>query len=41
MTEPTPGSPFSAAGQALGYLAQVDYALLEALERMDDGTTSR
>lgn len=29
-------SAFSAAGPALGYLAQVDYALLGALERMDD-----
>jgi len=29
-------SAFSAAGPALGYLAQVDYALLAALERMDD-----
>jgi hypothetical protein len=29
-------SVFSAAGPALGYLAQVDYALLAALERMDD-----
>jgi hypothetical protein len=29
-------SPFSAPGPALGYLAQVDYALLAALERMDD-----
>lgn len=27
---------FGAAGSALGYLAQVDYALLAALERMDD-----
>jgi hypothetical protein len=36
MTEPTPASAFSAAGPALGYLAQVDYALLAALERMDD-----
>lgn len=26
---------FSAAGSALGYLAQVEYALLEALQRMD------
>lgn len=32
----TPASAFSAAGPALGYLAQVDYALLAALERMDD-----
>lgn len=31
-----PSSRFSAAGPALGYLAQVDYALLAALERMDD-----
>ncbi len=31
-----PSSKFSAAGPALGYLAQVDYALLAALERMDD-----
>lgn len=30
-----PPSPFSAAGPALGYLAQIDYALLAALERMD------
>lgn len=30
------GSKFGAAGPALGYLAQVDYALLAALERMDD-----
>lgn len=29
-------STFGAAGPALGYLAQVDYALLAALERMDD-----
>jgi hypothetical protein len=29
-------SEFSAAGPALGYLAQVDYALLAALERMDE-----
>jgi hypothetical protein len=29
-------SAVSAAGPALGYLAQVDYALLAALERMDD-----
>lgn len=29
-------SAFGAAGPALGYLAQVDYALLAALERMDD-----
>lgn len=29
-------SSVSAAGPALGYLAQVDYALLAALERMDD-----
>lgn len=29
-------SRFSAAGPALGYLAQVDHALLAALERMDD-----
>jgi hypothetical protein len=29
-------SRFGAAGSALGYLAQVDYALLAALERMDD-----
>ena len=28
-------SAFSAAGPALGYLAQVDYALWAALERMD------
>lgn len=28
-------SRFSAAGSALGYLAQVDYALLAALERLD------
>jgi len=33
---PTSRSAFSAAGPALGYLAQVDYALLAALERMDD-----
>lgn len=31
----TSSSRFSAAGPALGYLAQVDYALLAALERMD------
>lgn len=32
------GSPseFSAAGPALGYLAQIDYALLASLERMDE-----
>ena len=29
-------SAFGAAGAALGYLAQVDYALLAALERLDD-----
>ncbi|MHB2001392.1 MAG: ABC-three component system protein [Solirubrobacteraceae bacterium] len=29
-------SAFGAAGPALGYLAQVDYALLASLERMDD-----
>jgi hypothetical protein len=29
-------SAFSAAGQALGYLAQVDFALLAMLTRMDD-----
>src|ERR1017187_1230696 len=29
-------SRFSAAGPALGYLAQVDYALLAMLEHMDD-----
>ena len=29
-------SAFSAAGPALGYLAQVDYALWAALERMDE-----
>ena len=29
-------SAFGAAGPALGYLAQVDYALLAALERMDE-----
>lgn len=28
-------NPFSAAGSALGYLAQVEYALLIALQRMD------
>lgn len=33
---PPTSSRFSAAGPALGYLAQVDYALLAALERMDD-----
>lgn len=32
---------FSAAGSALGYLAQVEYALLIALRRMDDGTEHR
>ena len=31
-----PVSAFGAAGAALGYLAQVDYALLAALERLDD-----
>lgn len=36
MTESGPASAFAAAGPALGYLAQVDYALLAALERMDD-----
>lgn len=34
--DPTPSSRFSAAGPALGYLAQIDYALLAALERMDE-----
>lgn len=29
-------SAFSTAGPALGYMAQVDYALLAALERMDE-----
>lgn len=33
-TDPPP-SRFSAPGPALGYLAQIDYALLAALERMD------
>jgi hypothetical protein len=36
MIESGPASAFAAAGPALGYLAQVDYALLAALERMDD-----
>ena len=37
MSESSPSaSAFSAAGPALGYLAQVDYALLAALERMDE-----
>ena len=37
MSESSPSaSAFSAAGPALGYLAQVDYTLLAALERMDD-----
>jgi hypothetical protein len=37
MAEPTASSSAaSAAGPALGYLAQIDYALLAALERMDD-----
>jgi len=37
MVEPSASSSaFSAAGPALGYLAQIDYALLAALERMDD-----
>jgi hypothetical protein len=36
MTEPASTSGCGAAGPALGYLAQVDYALLAALERMDD-----
>lgn len=37
MPEPdSPASAFSAAGPALGYLAQIDFALLAALERMDD-----
>jgi hypothetical protein len=37
VSEPTPSvSAFSAASPARGYLAQVDYALLAALERMDD-----
>jgi hypothetical protein len=31
MTELTPGSAFSAAGQALGYVTQVDDTLLAAL----------
>ena len=34
--QPADSSRFGAAGSALGYLAQVDYALLAALERMDD-----
>jgi hypothetical protein len=34
------GYAFGAAGPALGYLAQVDYALLAALERMDDADDS-
>jgi hypothetical protein len=33
---PAAPSRFSAAGPALGYLAQVDYALLAMLERMND-----
>jgi hypothetical protein len=33
--QPADSSRFSAAGSALGYFAQVDYALLAALERMD------
>ncbi len=36
MTEAASTSAFGAAGPALGYLAQIDYALLAALERMDD-----
>lgn len=37
MSESTPAtSVFGAAGPALGYLAQVDYALFAALERMND-----
>lgn len=37
MSESSPqASAFSAAAPALGYLAQVDYALLAALERMDE-----
>lgn len=32
---PTDSNRFSAAGFALGYLAQVEYALLIALQRMD------
>jgi hypothetical protein len=37
VSEPVSGSSaFGAAGPALGYLAQVDYALLAALERMDE-----
>lgn len=31
-----PVSAFGAAGAALGHLAQVDYALFAALERLDD-----
>lgn len=36
MPETSPTSAFGAAGPALGYLAQIDYALLAALERMDE-----
>jgi hypothetical protein len=36
MSEPASTSAYGAAGPALGYLAQIDYALLAALERMDD-----
>jgi hypothetical protein len=32
---------FSAAGSALGYLAQVEYALLIALQRMDNDDSFR
>jgi hypothetical protein len=35
----TSTNEFSAAGSAIGYLAQVEYALLLALERMDRDTT--
>lgn len=35
------GNRFSAAGSALGYLAQVEYALLIALQRMDSDDSLR
>ena len=36
MSDEPSTSRFGAAGPALGYLAQIDYALLATLERMDD-----
>jgi hypothetical protein len=37
----TGGNRFSAAGSALGYIVQVEYALLLALQKMDDDVSFR